>query len=105
MVAQSNTTPGSQVHGLLYKRSKEPYMAEHANPRRLSVNQIYDQLELLEEFCREQGFKYDPAECWNIKSYVWQQYQKQQRGKEPTNNWLDQLSRMYGRRSYNEIKN
>ena len=76
-------------------------MAERVNPRRLSNRQIFDQFEVFEEFCREQGFRYNPADCWNIKSYVWQQYQKLQRGKEPTNNWLDQLSRMYGRRSYN----
>jgi hypothetical protein len=102
MVAQSNITPGSQHNGLLYNNGKEPYMAEHVNPRRLSNRQIFDQLDQLQEFCREQGFRYDPADCWNIKSYVWQQYQKLERGKEPTNNWLDQLSRMYGRRAYNK---
>jgi len=29
------------------------------NPRKLTANQIFDQLEELEEFCQEQGFRYD----------------------------------------------
>lgn len=101
MVAQSNTTPESPVHGLLYDTSKELYMADKTNPRRLSVNEVFAQLEVFRDFCSYYGYRYDPADCWNIRSFQWQQYQKLDRGKDPTNNWLDQLARLNGRRSYN----
>lgn len=76
-------------------------MADRINPKRLSTNQIFQQLEELEQFCREQGFRYDPADGWNVRSFIWQQYNKKQLGKNFRNNWLDELSRINGRRSYN----
>jgi hypothetical protein len=71
------------------------------NPRKLTANQIFDQLEELEEFCQEQGFRYNPSDAWNVRSFVWQQYNKKQQGKNYRNNWLDQISRLSGKRQYN----
>jgi len=76
-------------------------MADKVNPRRLSVNKIYDQLEVFRDFCSYHGYRYDEADCWNIKSFQWQQYLKVEKGNLPVNNWLDQLARLNGRRSYN----
>jgi len=75
-------------------------MADRVNPRRLSTRQVFDQLEELEQFCREQGFRYNPADCWNLRSFIWQQYTKKQLGKNFRNNWLEDISRINGRRSF-----
>ena len=71
------------------------------NPKRLSAREIFNQLEKLEQFCQEQGFRYNPSDAWNVRSFVWQQYNKKNQGKNYRNNWLDQLSRLNGRRQYN----
>ena len=99
MVALSNTTLTNQW---LLTYDKGYYMSgEKVNPRRLSNGQIFDTLNELENFCREQGFRFDPSDAWNVRSFVWQQFSKMQLGKNFRNNWLDELSRINGRRSFN----
>ena len=101
MVAQSNTIL-KNLNGLLqHNVIQDLYMAiDRANPRRLSSTQIFDQLDELDQFCREQGFRFNPADAWNLRSFIWQQYNKKQQGKNYRNNWLDDLSRLNGRRTY-----
>ena len=58
------------------------------------INQIFDDLDKLLEFCKECGFVYNPSDLYNIRTYVWQQYCKKQQGKRYRNNWEDQLARI-----------
>ena len=61
-----------------------------------NINQIFDDLDKLLEFCKECGFVYNPSDLYNIRTYVWQQYCKKQQGKRYRNNWEDQLARING---------
>ena len=40
------------------------------------INQIFDDLDKLLDFCKECGFVYNPSDLYNIRTYVWQQYCK-----------------------------
>jgi hypothetical protein len=62
------------------------------------VNQIFDELEQLQEFCREYGYRYNEADLRNFKSYAWQQYTKYSQGKNAKNMWWEDARRFSGYR-------
>jgi hypothetical protein len=57
------------------------------NPR---VNEIFDDLDRLRNFCVDFGYRFNEVDLYNFKSYVWQQYTKFSQGKNAKNMW-DQL--------------
>jgi hypothetical protein len=57
-----------------------------SNPR---VNQIFEDLEKLLEFCRDYGYIYNESDLYNMRSYVFRQYNKFATGKQPRNNWTE----------------
>jgi hypothetical protein len=60
------------------------------------VDQIFDELEQLQEFCREYGYRYNEADLRNFKSYAWQQYTKYSQGKNAKNMWWEDARRFSG---------
>jgi hypothetical protein len=64
-----------------------------ANP---VVDQIFDELEQLQEFCREYGYRYNEADLRNFKSYAWQQFTKYSQGKNAKNMWWEDARRFSG---------
>ena len=66
-----------------------------ANP---VVNQIFDELEQLQEFCQEYGYRYNEADLRNFKSYAWQQFTKYSQGKNAKNMWWEDARRFAGMR-------
>lgn len=54
------------------------------NPR---VRQIFEDLEKYQEFTREYGYKFDEADLYDNKSYVFRQYTKYINGKNVKNMW------------------
>jgi len=62
------------------------------------VNQIFDELEQLQEFCREYGYRYNEADLRNFKSYAWQQFTKYSQGKNAKNMWWEDARRFSGYR-------
>jgi hypothetical protein len=60
------------------------------------VDQIFDELEQLQEFCREYGYRYNEADLRNFKSYAWQQYTKYSQGKNAKNMWWEDARRFGG---------
>ena len=54
------------------------------------TREVQDDLEKFLGFCRDYGYRYDPAELYNWKSYAFQQYNKFLQGKNAKNMW-DQL--------------
>jgi hypothetical protein len=60
------------------------------------VNQIFDELEQLQEFCQEYGYRYNEADLRNFKSYAWQQYTKYSQGKNAKNMWWEDARRFSG---------
>ncbi len=51
------------------------------------VNQIFDDLHSYLNFCREYGYRYDEAELYNNRSYVFRQFCKFLQGKPVKDQW------------------
>jgi hypothetical protein len=49
-----------------------------SNPR---VRQIFDDLEKYLEFCQDYGYKFDEADLYSNKSYIYRQFTKYLTGK------------------------
>jgi hypothetical protein len=54
------------------------------NPR---VHQIFEDLEKYLDFCRDYGYKYDEADMYNQRSFVYRTYTKFLTGKPVKNQW------------------
>ena len=57
-----------------------------SNPR---VQQIFDDLEKYLEFCVDYGYKYNEAELYDQRSYVYRQYTKFATGKVAKDQWQE----------------
>lgn len=64
--------------------------AKH-NPR---VNELFDELDKLREFCVDYGYRFNEADLHNFKSYAWQQYSKFSQGKHAKNMWVEDSRRL-----------
>ena len=65
-----------------------------SNPR---VAEIFDHLEMFQEFCQDYGYRYNESDLHNFKSYAWQQYSKYAQGKNAKNMWDEDTRRLAGR--------
>jgi hypothetical protein len=52
-----------------------------------NVNQIFNDLDLYRDFCREYGYKFDERDLYSGQSYVWRQFQKAFAGKDVKDQW------------------
>lgn len=66
------------------------------NPR---VNEIFDDLDNLREFCQDFGYRFNEADLYNFKSYAWQQFTKHAQGKNAKNMWDEDTRRFAGHRA------
>jgi hypothetical protein len=57
-----------------------------SNPR---VNQIFEDLEKLLDFCRDYGYIYNESDLYNMRSYVFRQYNKFATGKQARDQWSE----------------
>lgn len=62
-------------------------MAKSDNKRDSRIDQIFNDLEKYLEFCKEYGYRYDEADLYNQRSYVYRQYSKLLAGKPVKDNW------------------
>lgn len=62
-------------------------MAKSDNKRDSRIDQIFNDLEKYLEFCKEYGYRYDEADLYNQRSYVYRQYSKFLAGKPVKDNW------------------
>lgn len=53
------------------------------------VNRIFDDLEDYLQFCKDFGYRYDEADLYSQRNYVWRQYTKYQQGKPIKDNWAN----------------
>jgi hypothetical protein len=51
------------------------------------VNQIFDDLEMYLNFCRDYGYKYDEADLYNNRSFAFRQFTKFIAGKPAKDMW------------------
>ena len=63
------------------------------------VNQIFDDLDNYRNFCRDYGYKFDEADLYSQRSYVFRQFQKFAAGKSVKNQWEIDLSRFKEQRA------
>lgn len=63
-------------------------MANNNTKNSLSrVKQIFDDLDNYRNFCRNHGYRFDEADLYSQRSYVYRQYQKFTSGKSVKNQW------------------
>jgi hypothetical protein len=63
-------------------------MANNNSKNSLSrVKQIFNDLDNYRNFCREHGFRFDEADLYSQRSYVYRQFQKFASGKSVKNQW------------------
>ena len=62
-------------------------MAKFEGKRDNRVNQIFDDLERYLDFCKSYGYRYDEADLYSQRSYVYRQYSKFLAGKPVKDNW------------------
>jgi hypothetical protein len=58
------------------------------------VKQIFDDLEFYKEFCVDYGYKYDEATLYDMRSYVFRQFNKAMTGKPAKNSWDEDARRL-----------
>ena len=66
-------------------------VAIKSNPK---VNELFDELDKLREFCVDYGYRFNEADLHNFKSYAWQQYSKFAQGKNAKNMWVEDSRRL-----------
>jgi hypothetical protein len=66
------------------------------NPR---VRELFEDLEALQEFCIDYGYRFNESDLYNFKTYAWQQFSKYRQGKNAKNMWDEDQRRFSGVRS------
>ena len=62
------------------------------------VREIFEDLEKLQGFCQDFGYKFSEADLYNFKSYAWQQFTKFSQGKNAKNMWDEDTRKFSGMR-------
>ena len=62
-----------------------------SNPR---TQKVFDDLDKYRNFCRDYGYRFDEADLYSNRSYVWRQYGKLLANKEVKDQWSIQLERL-----------
>lgn len=62
-----------------------------ANPK---VRQIFNDLELYLEFCRDWGYRFDESTLYDMKSYAFQQFSKYSAGKNFKDQWSEDARKL-----------
>ena len=68
-------------------------MAKYQVQPNAKVNQIFEDLEKYLEFCQDFGYKFDEADLYNQRSYVYRQYSKFATGKPAKDQWQELIAR------------
>jgi hypothetical protein len=72
-------------------------MAKVAIRPNARTQQVWEDLERFQEFCRDYGYRWNEADLYNFKSYSFQQYNKYAQGKAAKNMWDEDTRRLAGR--------
>jgi hypothetical protein len=62
-------------------------MANNTKNSLSRVTQIFIDLDKYRDFCRDHGYRFDEADLYSQRSYVYRQYQKFASGKAVKNQW------------------
>ena len=61
------------------------------NPK---VTEIFEDLEVFQEFCQDYGYRYNEGDLYNFKTYAWQQFSKWHAGNY-AKNMCDEDTRLF----------
>jgi hypothetical protein len=61
------------------------------NPR---VRQIFNDLELYQEFCADYGYRFDESTLYDMRNYAFQQFSKYSAGKNFKDQWADDARKL-----------
>lgn len=64
------------------------------NTTKNHINQIFNDLDKYRNFCREHGYRFNEADLYNQKNYIYRQFQKFITGKPVKNQWEIDLTRL-----------
>ena len=62
-------------------------MAKYTKNSSAQVKQIFEDLDNYRNFCRAYGYRFNEADLYNTKSYIFRQFQKFIAGKPAKNQW------------------
>ena len=62
-----------------------------SNPK---VRQIFNDLELYQEFCADYGYKFDESSLYDMRSYAFQQFSKYSASKNFKDQWADDARKL-----------
>jgi hypothetical protein len=86
MVLLLSITKTNLINNSLFKGNKMAKQQYQSNPR---VQQIFEDLEKYLEFCQDYGYKYNEADLYDQRSYVFRQFAKCMSGKPAKNQWVE----------------
>ena len=64
------------------------------NTTKNQINQIFNDLDKYRNFCREYGYRFNEADLYNQKNYIYRQFQKFITGKPVKNQWELDLNKL-----------
>lgn len=70
-------------------------MAKNTFQPNHKVRQIFEDLEVYKEFCVDYGYKYDEATLYDMRSFVFRQFNKAMTGKPAKNSWDEDARRLH----------
>ena len=53
----------------------------------MTAEEVFDDLDLFRDFCRDYGYRFNEADLYNNKKYPYQQFRKFEAGKRAKNMW------------------
>ena len=62
-------------------------MSRNENKANDRINQIFNDLELYLNFCKDYGYKYDESDLYNNRSFAFRQFTKFMNGKPAKDMW------------------
>jgi hypothetical protein len=68
-------------------------MAKYQVQPNHKVRQIFDDLEKYLAFCQDYGYKFDEADLYNQRSYVFRQFAKFSTGRDAKDGWAELIAR------------
>lgn len=66
-------------------------MKQQQNNNNSRIDQIFEDLEKYLQFCKDYGYPYDESTLYDMRNYVYRQHSKQLAGKQPRNQWDEDL--------------
>lgn len=65
------------------------YIKQYQQNTKPAVDNLFDDLEQYQNFCREFGYVYNPAQLYKENVLAYKEFAKFRKGREPRNRWIE----------------